>query len=121
MHKINLPNLIAASFAFLTFLATFFFIKNLHYNYDLSDESYYVYLSAFPDRIYGSLSSFPYFLNLIFVDLNSNIFAFRIFGVITLLTIISLLFYNLSILFELNKIFLKFVYKIYLYCLLIFG
>ena len=121
MHKINLPNSIAASFAFLTFLVTFFFIKNLHYNYDLSDESYYVYLSAFPDRIYGSLSSFSYFLNLIFIDLNSNIFAFRMFGVITLLIIISLLFYNLSILFELNKIFLRFIDKIYLYCFLIFG
>ena len=100
MQKINFSKIIAISLAVLTFICTFFFFKTLNYNLDLSDESYYLYLSVFPKDIYGSLSSFAHFLNLIFYDLNYNIFAYRIFGVSTLILTSFLLFFTLRILFE---------------------
>ena len=121
MQKINFSKIIAISLAVLTFICTFFFFKTLNYNLDLSDESYYLYLSVFPKDIYGSLSSFAHFLNLIFYDLNYNIFAYRIFGVSTLILTSFLLFFTLRILFELDKINITFEDKLSMCCFLIFG
>lgn len=121
MQKINFSNIIAISLAVLTFICTFFFFKTLNYNLDLSDEGYYLYLGVFPKDIYGSLSSFAYFLNLIFYDLNYNIFAYRIFGVSTLILTSFLLFFTLRHLFEIDKINLTFADKISMCCFFIFG
>tara|TARA_A100001015_G_scaffold161240_1_gene179230 strand:+ start:118 stop:732 length:615 start_codon:yes stop_codon:yes gene_type:complete len=121
MQKINFSNAVAISLAVLTIVSIFFFFKALNYNLDLSDEGYYLYLGAFPDRIYGNLSSFAYFLNLIFYDLNLNIYAYRIFGVfITILTSI-ILFFSLELLLEIDKIKLTFADKLSMCCFLIFG
>lgn len=121
MQKINFSNAVAISLAVLTIISIFFFFKVLNYNLDLSDEGYYLYLGTFPDRIYGNLSSFAYFLNLIFYDLNLNIYAYRIFGVfITILTSI-ILFFSLELLLEIDKIKLTFADKLSMCCFLIFG
>jgi hypothetical protein len=73
-----------------------------NFHFDLTDESYYVLSSSFPNQIKGSISQFGFLNYYIFKDLSFNVVAFRIVGILFLLAaslffiVNYLIFFNIS-------------------------
>ena len=100
--KIEKKKFISYFFLVWTLLLYLFLIFKSNFNFDLTDESYYVLSSSFPKKIKGAITHFGYLNNLVFSTLDFNVIAFRIVGILFLLAasiffiINYLIFFNIS-------------------------
>lgn len=87
-------------FLIWTLLLYLFLLFKANFHFDLTDESYYVLSSSFPDQIKGSISQFGYLNYYIFKYLGFNIIAFRIVGILFLLAASAFFIINFLIFFN---------------------